>query len=50
MDNENNILSDKYEKITIENEETGEKYAVITHDEVMTAQGVTVKMKPLTKI
>lgn len=43
---DNNILSTNYSKISVIDEITGKKYAVITHQEVITAQGVLVKLTP----
>lgn len=46
---DNMILSDVIERLTIENEETGEQFAVITHEDVITASdNIVVRLKPCT--
>ena len=41
------ILSDAIEQLIVENHETGEQFAVITHDDVFTAnESVVVRLKP----
>lgn len=46
---DNMILSDVIEQLTIENHETGEQFAVITHEDVITAgDNIVVRLKPRT--
>ena len=46
---DNMILSDAIEQLIVENHETGEKFAVITHEDVITASdNIVVRLKPRT--
>lgn len=43
---DNMILSDVIEQLIVENHETGEKFAVITHEDVITASDkIVVRLK-----
>lgn len=44
---DNSILSDAIEQLVIENRTTGERIAVITHEDVFTASdNIVVRLKP----
>lgn len=46
---DNMILSDAIEQLIVENHETGEQFAVITHEDVITASdNIVVRLKPRT--
>ena len=46
---DNMILSDAIEQLIVENHETGEQFAVITHEDVFTASdNIVVRLKPRT--
>lgn len=46
---DNMILSDAIEQLIVENHETGEQFAVITHEDVITASNkIVVMLKPRT--
>lgn len=46
---DNMILSDVTEQLIVENRETGEQFAVITHEDVITASdNIVVRLKPRT--
>lgn len=44
---DNSILSDAIEQLVVENRTTGERIAVITHEDVFTASdNIVVRLKP----
>lgn len=46
---DNMILSDAIEQLIVENYATGEQFAVITHEDVITASdNIVVRLKPRT--